>query len=184
MRTCKKCGASKDLECFEVINKVKGWRRHECRECVSRRVKAWAETSKDRIRENRKRYHKENREKIIDRVNKWVSENPDKRRKNALAHYYRLQDAAIMAYGGYTCRWCGIDEPLVLSLDHIDNDGAEHRKKLGFKGGARLYNWLKQNGYPQGFQVLCMNCNQGKHRNGGVLPPSLKGRCNDYPERE
>ena len=63
-------------------------------------------------------------------------------------------------------------EPLSMFKAHNGDIPAEHNK------------WLKDNGYPSGFQVLCMNCNHAKYRNGGVLPESLKGRCIDYPERE
>lgn len=50
-----------------------------------------------------------------------------------------------------------------LTLDHENGDGAAHRKehKLG-TGGARLWLWCKKNGYPEGFQVLCQNCNHAK----------------------
>ncbi len=51
-------------------------------------------------------------------------------------------------------------------------------------GGHKFYKWLRDAGYPDGFQVLCMNCNHAKYRNGGILPQTLKGRCNDYPGRE
>lgn len=89
----------------------------------------------------------------------------------------RLRDAAIKRYGGYVCKCCGEDEPLFLHIDHINNDGASHRrelrKKLGLKyslSSSRFYRWLKQNSYPEGFQVLCANCNLGKARNGGICP--------------
>jgi hypothetical protein len=29
-----------------------------------------------------------------------------------------------------------------------------------------LHRWLKNSGYPPGFQVLCFNCNFAKHRKG------------------
>lgn len=179
MRTCKKCGVEKPLEQFQVYNGSKGNRRHECRECLADRLRRHAAESVEQIRANKRRHYEANREKIKKRVADWVGANPDRRRKNALSHYYRLQDEAIRAYGGYACSWCGIDEPLVLCLDHVENNGNAHRKELGFLGGARLYKWLRDRGYPTGFQVLCMNCNHAKHRNKGVLPESLKGRCND-----
>jgi hypothetical protein len=34
-----------------------------------------------------------------------------------------------------------------------------------------------RNGFPPGYQVLCMNCNHGKRMNNGVCPH--KERCND-----
>ena len=33
-----------------------------------------------------------------------------------------------------------------------------------------MYGWLRRNSYPEGFQVLCHNCNLGKKINGGVCP--------------
>lgn len=189
MRHCRKCEQDKPLEEFECTNKEKGWYRRECKTCVRDRVRRYSEESKQAIRsevtgEYQQAYHLENRDKIISRVNEWVKNNPEKRRKNALAYYYRLQHEAIMAYGGYKCSWCGINEPLVLCLDHIENNGRDHRRQIGSTGGHKLYLWMKENGYPPGFQVLCMNCNHAKYRNGGKLVESLKGRCNDYPARE
>ena len=50
-----------------------------------------------------------------------------------------------------------------LQLDHVNGDGAAHRKanNLG-TGGPRLWRWVRANGYPPGFQVLCRNCNGAK----------------------
>lgn len=44
-----------------------------------------------------------------------------------------------------------------LSIDHINNNGAEHRKEIS-KGNTNIYSWLKKNNFPEGFQTLCMNC--------------------------
>ena len=33
-----------------------------------------------------------------------------------------------------------------------------------------MYEWIKRNNYPDGFQVLCWNCNSGKGANGGICP--------------
>ena len=41
-----------------------------------------------------------------------------------------------------------------LSIDHINSDGASHRKEVG----NGMYRWLLKNNFPEGFQVLCMNC--------------------------
>jgi hypothetical protein len=59
-----------------------------------------------------------------------------------------------------------------LQIDHVNNDGAEHRKQLG-RGGSRLYQWLRKHNFPTGFQVLCANCNRGKALLG-VCPHQLK----------
>jgi hypothetical protein len=59
------------------------------------------------------------------------------------------------------CCWenCTVTDIDMLSLDHINNDGAEHRRSLniGAKGGEKLYRWAKKESFPDGFQTLCMN---------------------------
>jgi len=53
-----------------------------------------------------------------------------------------------------------------LAIDHIEGGGGQHRESIG-KKGTQFYSWLKENGYPPGFQVLCHNCNISKFINGG-----------------
>lgn len=57
------------------------------------------------------------------------------------------------------CRHCGEDDLDVLSVDHINDDGATHRKHVK---AEVLYKWLIDNKYPEGFQILCWNCNHKK----------------------
>ncbi len=181
---CRVCGQTKSVSQFECINPSKEYYRRQCKACISERNKGYLSQSKEALREYHRDYYRKNKEKLDAQRAEWIKENPEKRRKTALFYYYRLQHEAILAYGGYRCVWCGIDEPLVLAIDHVNNDGKAHREKLGSLGGHKFYKWLRDNGYPPGFQVLCMNCNHAKYRNGGVLPDSLKGRCNDHPGRE
>lgn len=90
------------------------------------------------------------------------------------------------------CACCGEHEIVFLSMDHIDGSGRDTRKN--YKGS--LYRFLENNNYPEGFQVLCMNCNFAKgihtecphqiaRRNGGVMPrnrfaPNKEGTLNAY----
>jgi hypothetical protein len=92
-------------------------------------------------------------------------------RRSSSAYHDRVRRAAFEAYGGFSCVCCGETEEMFLSLDHVNGDGAQHRRHIAAQSGSNsLYVWLKKNGYPPGFQVLCMNCNQGRHRNKGVCP--------------
>jgi hypothetical protein len=79
------------------------------------------------------------------------------------------RDAVFAAYGGYKCVCCEETEVKFLTIDHIDDNGAAHRRSIG-SGGSRLYRWLRKHNFPSGFQVMCLNCNLGRYRNNGVCP--------------
>ena|ERR1017187_6038150 len=69
-----------------------------------------------------------------------------------------LKLAALTHYGPdgvLKCCWegCDVTDIDMLTLDHINDDGAEHKRSLGTKGS--LYQWAKNNSYPEGFQTLC-----------------------------
>ena len=65
---------------------------------------------------------------------------------------------ALEAYGGAFCACCGENELLMLTLDHIAQDGADRRRE-GEGSGSKVYGKLRRLGYPSGFRVLCRNCN-------------------------
>lgn len=62
-------------------------------------------------------------------------------------------------YGG-RCICCGERNLEFLTIDHINNDGAQHRKKIGNAGA--VYKWIISHDFPKDFQVLCFNCNFSK----------------------
>lgn len=137
-------------------------------------------------KECNKIYHREYYRKNKEKLNEKEKLRLKKRRSNVdfvmserqrgREYWANLRHEAIMAYGGYKCACCEEKEPLFLSIDHIENNGADHRRELGIKNGngkggnTVLYIWLKRNNYPVGFQILCMNCNMGKSRNKGICP--------------
>ena len=63
------------------------------------------------------------------------------------------------------CRCCYERRIEFLTMDHINNDGAEHRRKIG-RTPQDLYKWILDNNFPKGFQVLCFNCNCAKQYSG------------------
>lgn len=67
---------------------------------------------------------------------------------------------ALLHYGG-ECACCGEDRYEFLAIDHEHGGGNQHRKKLKAegKGGSAFPRWLFDQGYPEGFRVLCHNCN-------------------------
>jgi len=77
-----------------------------------------------------------------------------------------LRAETLDAYGN-RCNCCGESTPEFLSVDHINNDGAAHRREAKLSGGSRFYEWLKKHGFPKDrFQLLCYNCNFAKGRYG------------------
>jgi hypothetical protein len=57
------------------------------------------------------------------------------------------------------CSCCGETNIDLLSIDHIEGLGNQHRRETGDGKGLHFYRWLHTNNYPLGFQVLCLNCN-------------------------
>lgn len=81
----------------------------------------------------------------------------------------RYRSQVFAAYGG-RCQCCGETEQAFLQLDHIDRDGADHRRNvIGRREGAGywFYAWVVRNNFPSGLQILCANCNTAKERPGG-----------------
>ena len=82
--------------------------------------------------------------------------------QRTLKQYYVNRRAALEAYGGTppVCACCGEHRYPFLALDHIAGNGAEERRTKG--KGPRFWYYLKREGYPPGYRVLCHNCNQGR----------------------
>lgn len=86
----------------------------------------------------------------------------------------RLRAEALGRYGG-KCACCGESQPAFLQLDHLNDDGNEHRKLIrepwterptwhagGNGAGLNTYQWLRNHSWPPIMQVLCANCNFAK----------------------
>jgi len=76
----------------------------------------------------------------------------------------------VFEHYGKECVCCGETIEEFLTMDHINDGGTKHRKKIGNKINV----WLFVNNFPKGFQTLCFNCNWGKHINGGICPHKNK----------
>lgn len=120
------------------------------------------------------RYRAENREMLRQRSRDWVANHPG-RRKAILAEYRIRSNRAcerryrqrirreVLGHYGATCKCCGETEEKFLSLDHVNNNGSEHRRAIGRKQmGYAFYLWIKRNNYPDFLQILCHNCNMAK----------------------
>jgi hypothetical protein len=90
------------------------------------------------------------------------------KRQQQKMDYVKSVKQEILAHYGKQCP-CGIDNPILLTLDHTNDDGAEHRKTAG--SGFNFYIWLRKNNFPNDppLQVLCMKC---QYRKRNLLLPN------------
>lgn len=77
----------------------------------------------------------------------------------SLTYRQQLRRDLLTHYGGNppSCACCGEHRTAFLAIDHIGGGGAAHRRVLGKTNS--IYQWIRKNGYPEGFRVLCHNCN-------------------------
>ena len=85
--------------------------------------------------------------------------------------YYDAAKLKVFDYYGNVCNCCGEDELFFLTIDHVNNDGNLERWKHGRTiRGRSLYVKIANSGFPERYQLLCMNCNFGKRMNNGTCP--------------
>ena len=100
--------------------------------------------------ERNKKYNWRHSMAEVTRRKKW--------KEDVLTHY---------GNGVLACVRCGFTDIRALTIDHIHNDGYEHRKTIGLSGRG-FYYWLKRENFPDGFQTLCMNCQFIKREETGT----------------
>ena len=166
MRRCKKCGRDKLLIEFNLYDRSKGLRRHECQSCHRNRMNGWFLEHKEEASRRSAKWYKENPS------HSWPEERKERARANN-RKYARQSLEIIIEHYGDKCICCGEANRGFLTLDHVNNDGAELRKQHG-NSGLSFYRWVIKNGFPDFLQVLCYNCNFGRQRNGGICPHEIK----------
>jgi len=102
----------------------------------------------------RKKYYEANKDKIKAATKKYREENQEKCSAYSNARYHRIRAEVLEHYGG-RCACCGEAHAEFLAIDHINGGGVKHIRAIH----GQLSTWIKKNGYPEGFRVLCHNCN-------------------------
>jgi hypothetical protein len=111
----------------------------------------------------------EQKARAYQKTRTWIKTQSDYYRKVGSKSREKLR-SQVFAHYGNQCACCGLDDPRFLTVDHINNDGSQHRRDTGLTSGIDFYRWLRKHNYPEGFQLLCYNCNCAKSRFGGVCP--------------
>ena len=103
---------------------------------------------------------------------KWAKTNPERKKIHQRRHNDNLRNAIFDHYGR-KCVCCGESHEF-LTIDHINNDGGEHRKRLGTRNKTVYYRQIIDAGFPDDLQPLCWNCNYAKYLYG-ECPHKKKG---------
>lgn len=70
----------------------------------------------------------------------------------------KLKLEVFAAYGG-ECVCCEEQDDDILNLDHVNEDGAEERRRIG-QGAAGIYRLARATGFPDTYRLLCTQCNK------------------------
>lgn len=112
-----------------------------------------------------KNYYQKNRKRISERVAAYYKSNPDlyEIRKKRSREGNQQQRLTVLRFYSKSeeplCACCSETHIEFLAIDHVNGGGYQHRKSLG---NGHLWAWFIKSGFPQGFQVLCHNCNMAK----------------------
>jgi serine/threonine protein phosphatase PrpC len=119
-------------------------------------------------------WRKNNKDKVSQYSKKNYEKHKEQNQKNHREYTRRLKETVLTHYGNgeMKCVLCGFDNPHALTIDHINGNGATHRRAIG-GGGVKTYLWLRRNDYPAGYRTLCANCQLIEYlgKQQGVKPP-------------
>ena len=145
---------------LETKDRLNPW----CKDCTRLINKAWYAKNKEVASKNGAKWRAVNRKHIRLKQNARNKAYPEVVKESSRKAVRKRKLLIIEHYGG-KCVCCGEEHIEFLTIDHINNNGAAHKKELG--GSSALYHWLKRNNYPKDdFQLLCMNCNFSKGKYG------------------
>ena len=140
-KTCRRCDVEKPGADFHKDASKRDGLSSYCKPCGILYSTEW-------VAANRERHNANTRKSRL--------KYADKNRQRGRDYHRRLREEVLAVYGN-ACACCGETHFEFLAIDHINGGGAEQRRKNG--RGNSFYNWLKNNDYPEGFRVLCHNCN-------------------------
>lgn len=177
-KTCSKCGETSPAttEFFpwrKSKNRFDSWCRLCYRANAARFRTDHPELVKERDRAYKARTCEANRLREKRRRETRSLTEKQLAKEHARTHNNKLKLEALEHYGGAFCQCCGETQLLMLALDHIESNGADHRREL--TGGRSMpgssYVWAKKNNWPPIFKTMCHSCNFARHWTEGQKCP-------------
>ena len=156
-----------------------------CKQCSQEKNKARRNNPVlyAKLLENQRKDYLENPEKYKERNRMNWEKHKEKylqQKKESFPKTLRKIKEEVMTHygnGKLACVCCGEDHIAFLTIDHV-NGRQEHEKgsisNRSKYSGRALWSYLKRNGYPEGYETTCWNCNSGKQINGGICPHKVK----------
>jgi hypothetical protein len=91
-----------------------------------------------------------------------MAKHPERNAMQAVAMHklrVRTKDQVLTHYGNgkLACVKCGFGDVKALSIDHIHGKNNMEGRPRHYSS-ASFCRWLISEGYPAGYQTLCMNC--------------------------
>ena len=108
---------------------------------------------KERVKEQSKKETQIPGETDYFKSDQYQALNGSQKRKRRILHHY--------SKGAMKCACCGEKNIEFLSINHLEGGGIAHQEKLR-KKGTTLYAWLIKKHFPEGYNVLCFNCNHAQ----------------------
>lgn len=117
----------------------------------------------ERKRQYQRSYVSRNREKVREKNRLWHLQPRVKEARRKREMLFKIEVLGHYGPNGMPqCSWkhCAIIDIDMLTLDHINNDGAkDYRGRRGrlSRGGMKFYYQLRREKFPLGLQTLCHN---------------------------
>ena len=108
-----------------------------------------------------RQFYQMNKARILEKNRLWRENNREKDCETKKKYNRKIRELVLEHYGN-KCVCCGEQNKEFLQIDHINNDGAQHRKILKMS----IYRWAINNNFPTTLQILCANCNHSKEKYG------------------
>ena len=138
-KQCSRCHEEKALSAFGIERRRPDGRKPYCKPCM-RIVQKGHYNSVARVTA----------------AKRWRANNLERARATAAIRTRKMREMVIAGYSG-ACGCCGETETEFLCVDHPDGNGGAERK-LGLHS-RKLYKKLIDGNFPEGYRILCANCN-------------------------
>ncbi len=158
------CGLPKPLSSYYLTKK--GKRAYGlCKECHRAKQRKYRDDNLEQETKKNQEYHRANRESLLPKMRRRAKE---------------VKFAVLQVYSSTIpeCACCGETTLAFLAIDH-EHGGGSRERRAGIRGNS-MYRQLANEGFPDGFRVLCHNCNlgrniiNGRNQNDGLCPHELR----------